>query len=129
VDELATIPIRRNTLLLAGSMACLSGMFQLVAAVSSLTFVKVTGVHGLLGLGPAIFLVTSAFAAYQAGRGMDRHGRIPVLMVGFCVATLGLVVTGVGTRMVIAPVVIAGFVLLGAALGTLTLVRTAGWDM
>jgi MFS family permease len=129
VDELATIPIRRNTLLLAGSMACLSGMFQLVAAVSSLTFVKVTGVHGLLGIGPATFLVTSAFAAYQAGRGMDRHGRIPVLMVGFCVATLGLVVTGVGTRMVIAPMVIAGFVLLGTALGTLTLVRTAGGDM
>jgi MFS family permease len=129
VDELATIPIRRNTLLLAGSMACLSGMFQLVAAISSLTFVKVTGVHGLLGLGPAIFLVTSAFAAYQAGRGMDRHGRIPVLIVGFGVATLGLAVTGIGTRMVIAPMVIAGFVLLGAALGTLTLVRTAGGDM
>jgi MFS family permease len=129
VDELAAIPIRRNTILLAASMACLSGMFQLVAAVSSLTFVKVTGLHGLLGLGPAIFLVTSAFAAYQAGRGMDRFGRIPVLVVGFMIATLGLVVTGVGTRIVDAPLVIAGFVLLGAALGTLTLVRTAGGDM
>ena len=129
MDELAALPIRRNTILLAASMACLSGMFQLVAAVSSLTFVKVTGVHGLLGLGPAIFLVTAAFAAYQAGRGMDRFGRIPVLAVGFAVATLGLVVTGVGTRIVEAPLVIAGFVLLGAALGTLTLVRTAGGDM
>jgi MFS family permease len=129
VDELATIPIRRNTLLLAGSMACLSGMFQLVAAISSLTFVQVTGVHGLLGLGPAIFLVTSAFAAYQAGRGMDRHGRIPVLIVGFVVAVLGLLVTGIGTRLVIAPMVIGGFVLLGGALGTITLVRTAGGDM
>jgi MFS family permease len=129
VDELAALPIRRNTILLAASMACLSGMFQLVAAVSSLTFVKVTGVHGLLGLGPAIFLVTAAFAAFQAGRGMDRFGRIPVLVVGFVVATLGLVVTGIGTRIVEAPLVIAGFVLLGAALGTLTLVRTAGGDM
>jgi MFS family permease len=129
VDELASLPIRRNTILLAASMACLSGMFQLVAAVSSLTFVKVTGVHGLLGLGPAIFLVTAAFAAYQAGRGMDRFGRIPVLAIGFAVAALGLIVTGVGTRAVDAPLVIAGFVLLGAALGTLTLVRTAGGDM
>ena len=129
VHELATVPIRRNTILLAASMACLSGMFQLVAAISSLTFVKVTGFHGLLGLGPAIFLVTSAFAAYQAGRGMDRFGRIPVLAVGFGVATLGLVVTGIGTRIVVAPLVITGFVLLGAALGTLTLVRTAGGDM
>jgi MFS family permease len=129
VDELAAVPIRRNTVLLAGSMACLSGMFQLVAAVSSLTFVKVTGVHGLLGLGPAIFLVTAALAAYQAGRGMDRFGRIPPLAVGFVVATCGLIVTGVGTRLVLAPLTIAGFVLLGAALGTLTLVRTAGGDM
>jgi MFS family permease len=129
VDELSTLPIRRNTFLLAASMACLSGMFQLVAAVSSLTFVKVTGIHGLLGLGPAIFLVTAAFAAYQAGRGMDRFGRIPVLAVGFAVAASGLLVTGIGTRLVVAPVVIAGFVLLGAALGTLTLVRTAGGDM
>jgi MFS family permease len=129
VDELATLPIRRNTFLLAGSMACLSGMFQLVAAVSSLTFVTVTGVRGLLGLGPAIFLVTAAVTAYQAGRGMDRHGRVPVLAVGFAVAACGLVVTGVGTRLVIAPLVIAGFILLGAALGTLTLVRTAGGDM
>lgn len=123
------LPIRRNTLLLAASMACLSGMFQLVAAISSLTFVKVTGVTGLLGLGPAIFLLTSALAAYQAGRAMDRHGRVPVLAVGFAFAIVGLVVTGVATRMVLAPGVIAGFVLLGAALGTLTLVRTAGGDM
>src|SRR5262249_48677871 len=48
---------------------------------------------------------------------------------GFVVAALGLVVTGVGTRLVLAPLVVAGFVLLGAALGALTLVRTAGGDM
>ena len=76
VDELASIPIRRNTLLLAASMACLSARPACRGRLS-LTFVKVTGFHGLLGLGPAIFLITSAFAAYQAGRGMDRFGRIP----------------------------------------------------
>src|SRR5689334_18229538 len=108
-----SLPIRRNTLLLAASMACLSAMFQLVAAISSLTFVKVTGVTGLLGLGPAIFLVTSALAAFQAGRGMDRFGRVPVLAVGFLIAAAGLVVTGVSTRLVLAPGVVAGFVLLG----------------
>ena len=37
-------------------MAVYSAVLQLVAAVSSLTFVLVTGVEGLLGLGPAIFL-------------------------------------------------------------------------
>ena len=38
------IPVRRNTLLLAAMMAVYSSVLQLVAAVSSLTFVLVTGV-------------------------------------------------------------------------------------
>ena len=48
----ADLPIRRNTVLLAATMAVNSAVLQLVAAVSSLTFVLVTGVRGLLGLGP-----------------------------------------------------------------------------
>ena len=51
-----SLPIRRNTLILAAALAVNSAVLQLVAAVSSLTFVLVTGVRGLLGLGPAIFL-------------------------------------------------------------------------
>ena len=43
----ADIPVRRNTFLLAGAMAVYSAVLQLVAAVSSLTFVLVTGVEGL----------------------------------------------------------------------------------
>ena len=56
-------------------MAVFSTVLQLVAAISSLTFVLVTGVEGLLGLGPAIFLASSALAAMPAGRAMDRVGR------------------------------------------------------
>ena len=44
--------VARNTFLLAATMAVYSGVLQLVAAVSSITFVLVTGVEGLLGLGP-----------------------------------------------------------------------------
>ena len=79
----AALPIRRNTLLLGAAMAVFSAVLQLVAAVSSLTFVLVTGVKGLLGLGPAIFLVASALAAVPAGRAMDRFGRRPVVALGF----------------------------------------------
>ena len=60
-------------------MAVYSAVLQLVAAVSSLTFVLVTGVEGLLGLGPAIFLIASALTAVPAGRAMDRFGRRPVI--------------------------------------------------
>ena len=64
-------------------MAVYSSVLQLVAAVSSLTFVLVTGVEGLLGLGPAIFLVASGLAAVPAGRLMDRIGRRPVIAGGY----------------------------------------------
>ena len=37
-------------------MAAVYGMIQLSAAIATVTFVAVTGVVGLAGLGPAIFL-------------------------------------------------------------------------
>src|SRR5262249_52780317 len=75
--------VRRNTILLASTTAVNSVVLQLAAAVSSLTFVLVTGHHGLLGLGPAIFLTSSGLTAVVAGRSMDRFGRRPVLAGGF----------------------------------------------
>ena len=72
-------PIRRNTILLAATLTSLSGMVQLAVAVATVTLVLVTGVEGILGLGPAIFLTAGALAALPAGRLMDRYGRIPVL--------------------------------------------------
>src|SRR2546423_1283565 len=57
-------------------MAVYSAVLQLVAAVSSLTFVLVTGVKGLLGLGPAIFLTASALvgaARREGDGGADRR--------------------------------------------------------
>jgi len=67
--------IRRNTALLATTLAINSCLFQLAAAVNSLTFVLITGITGLLGLGPAIFLASSGLAALPAGRAMDRYGQ------------------------------------------------------
>ncbi|HXH87025.1 MAG TPA: hypothetical protein VNI55_00260, partial [Gaiellaceae bacterium] len=70
-------PIKRNTLLLASLLTCLSGMVQLVVAVSTLTLVLVTGIESILGLGPAIFLAAGALVAFPAGKSMDRFGRRP----------------------------------------------------
>ena len=103
----AEIPVRRNTLLLAACMAVYSSVLQLVAAVSSITFVLVTGVTGLLGLGPAIFLVASALAAVPAGRMMDRIGRKPVIAFGYVLAACGCSLTALATNLDSAPVVIA----------------------
>jgi MFS family permease len=121
--------VRRNTVLLSSSMAVLSGAQQLVAAIASLTFVLVTGIEGLLGLGPAIFLVTAAVTALPAGRAMDRFGRVPVLACGYAFGIAGGLSTALGARIDSPPLVILGFVLIGAASGTVFLGRAAAGDM
>ena len=110
-------------------MAVYSAVLQLVAAVSSLTFVLVTGVEGLLGLGPAIFLTASALAAVPAGRAMDRIGRKPVVGGGFLMAAAGCGLTALATNIGSTPLVILGFALTGAASGIALLIRTAAGDM
>jgi MFS family permease len=115
--------------LLATTMAVYSAVLQLVAAVSSLTFVLVTGVEGLLGLGPAIFLTASALAAVPAGRAMDRFGRRPVVGGGFLSATVGCGLTALATAIDSPPLLILGFALTGAASGIALLIRTAAGDM
>jgi len=115
--------------ILAATMAVNSAVLQLTAAVSSLTFVLVTGVRGLLGLGPAIFLTSSGLTAVPAGRLMDRFGRIPVLTVGFVLGSGGCLLTALATRTGSTPALLAGFVLVGASSGITLLTRAAAGDM
>src|ERR1700675_4251842 len=110
-------------------MAVNSAVLQLTAAVSSLTFVLVTGVRGLLGLGPAIFLTSSGLTAVPAGRLMDRVGRTPVMTVGFALGACGCALTALATRIDSTIAVIAGFALVGASSGISLLIRTAAGDM
>jgi MFS family permease len=121
--------VGRNTLILATTMAVYSAVLQLVAAVSSITFVLVTGVQGLLGLGPAIFLFASAVSALPAGRAMDRLGRRPVVAAGFLLAAAGCGLVALATNVDSAPVLILGFLMTGAASGIALLIRTAAGDM
>jgi MFS family permease len=121
--------IRRNTVLLAATLAVNSAVLQLVAAVASLTFVLVTGVEGLLGLGPAIVLAASGLTALPAGRLMDRIGRRPVIAAGFVFGALGCALAAIATNTGSVVALIAGFALIGAANGTALLIRTAAGDL
>ena len=125
----ADLPIRRNTILLAAIMAVNSAVLQLVAAVSSLTFVLVTGFESLLGLGPAIFLTASALTSFPAGWAMDRFGRVPIIVIGFGLGALGCALTALGTATETPVPVILGFVLIGSSGGVALLIRTAAGDM
>ena len=128
MDDLSRT-IRRNTLILAAVTAVNSVVLQLASAVSSLTFVLVTGDRDLLGLGPAVFLVASGLTAVVAGRAMDRYGRRPVLAAGFVAASAGCALTALATNLRSVPVLLAGFVLIGAGMATSLLIRTAAGDM
>jgi MFS family permease len=121
--------IRRNTFLLAATLAVNSAVVQLVAAVSSLTFVHVTGVRGLLGLGPAIFLTSSGLLGAYGGRAMDRLGRRPILTIGFLVGSAGCALTAFAANARSTVAVVAGFVLVGASSASALLIRAAAGDM
>jgi MFS family permease len=122
-------PIRRNTALLGAANAVNSAVLQLVAAVSALTFVLVTGVEGLLGLGPAIYLASAGLAALPAGRLMDSVGRIPVVAGGFVLVTVGCLLTALATRTESVLSLLVGLSLIGGGSGVALLMRTAAGDM
>lgn len=122
-------PVRRNTILLAATLTSLSGMVQLAVAVGTVTLVLVTGIEGILGLGPAIFLTAGALAALPAGRLMDRYGRVPVLAGGCLSGIAGCLTTSLGCALDTAALVIPGFALVGIAQGTILLARAAAADM
>jgi MFS family permease len=129
VPATPALPIRRNTVLLSGSLAMNSATLQLAAAVASLTLVRVLHVKGLLGLGPAIVTGAGALVALPAGLLMDRVGRVPVLAAGFCAGIAGCVLAAFGSASSSAPAVLGGLVLVGAASATALLARTAAGDM
>ena len=129
MPDSSELPIRRNTVLLAAVVAVSSCVLQLVAAVASLTFALVTGFESLLGLGPAIFLTASALTALPAGRAMDRFGRVPVIVAGLTVGAVGCVLAALATHWRSTPLVILGFVLIGAQGAISLLVRAAAGDL
>jgi MFS family permease len=121
--------VGRNTALLAATLAINSCLFQLAAAVNALTFVLITGITGLLGLGPAIFLAASGLAAVPAGRAMDRYGRRPVIVAGFVIAAAGCSLIALATRTDSPIQLIVGMSFTGAAGAVALLIRTAAGDM
>jgi MFS family permease len=121
--------IRRNTVLLSLCLLVLSGVIQLAVAVATITLVLVTGIESILGLGPAIFLVAGALAAFPAGRLMDRLGRVPVIAGGFAIGAVGCCLTALGCAVDSAVLVVLGFVGVGAMSGSVLLARTAAADM
>jgi MFS family permease len=122
-------PVRRNALLLALGLVFQSGMIQLAVALGTVTIVAVTGVEGILGLGPAVFLLAGAAAVGPAGRISDRVGRMPVIRTGFVLGIGGPVVTAAGCAVESGVLVFLGLALCGAAQSIVLLSRAAAAEM
>jgi len=125
----ASEPIRRNAVLLAGGLIFNSGMFQLAAALSSLTLVAVTGITGILGLGPAIFLAAGAVVVGPAGRLTDKLGRMPVIRGAFAAGAAGCGIVAGGCAIPSAVLVAFGLAVLGGAGAVIQLTRAAAAEM
>lgn len=121
--------VRRNAFLLAGCLVANSGAFQLAAALSSVTLVAVTGVKGILGLGPAIFLTAGALAVGPAGRLMDRVGRMPVIRAAFVGGAIGCGVIAAGCSASSAFLVCLGLAIVGGSGAVVQLARAAAAEM
>ncbi len=122
-------PIRRNALLLALGLVFQSGMIQLAVALGTVTIVTVTGIEGILGLGPAVFLIAGALAVGPAGRISDRVGRMPVIRAGFVLGMAGPAVTAGGCAARSGVLVFLGLGLCGAAQTIVLLSRAAAAEM
>ena len=124
-----SFPIRRNSLLLAASLAASGGMMQVAVAVGTTTLVLVTGIESIVGLGPAIFLSTAALAALPAGRALDRYPRMWVIAGGFVTGIVATATVALGCHWDSTPLVVLGLGLVGASTGTVLLSRAAAADM
>ena len=122
-------PARRNALLLAGGLVFQSGMIQLAVALGTVTIVSVTGVQGILGLGPAVFLIAGAIAVGPAGRLSDRVGRMPVIRGGFVLGTVGPWATAGGCATRSGALVFLGLGMCGAGQTIVLLSRAAAAEM
>jgi MFS family permease len=121
--------VRRNAFLLAAGLVFQSGMIQLAVALGTVTIVAVTGVKGILGFGPAIFLLAGAVAVGPAGRLSDRVGRMPVIRGGFVLGILGPLVVAAGCATTSGALVFLGLALCGAGQTIVLLSRAASAEM
>jgi MFS family permease len=121
--------VYRNAFLLAAGLVFQSGMIQLAVALGTVTIVTVTGIEGILGLGPAVFLVAGALAVGPAGRLSDRVGRMPVIRGGFVLGIIGPAVTAAGCAADTGGLVFLGLGLCGAAQAIVLLSRAAAAEM
>ena len=95
-------------------------MLQLGAAIATITFVLVTGVDALLGLGPAILLSSGAVAALSPGAPWTGSAGFPVLAAGYVAGMAGAGLIALAAYAESSFALIPGLALVGGSPGSRT---------
>lgn len=120
--------IRRNTFVLAASMALSIAGLQLAGVVVPIVGESFLGAE-LAGLPLAVIVVGSGLAAVPMGRFMDRRGRVPGISLGFAVGALGAVLLYVSVSQHSVPLLFVGLAAFGVSQGAVALSRVGAGDM
>lgn len=128
-EDVSPATIRRNTVLLAASMALGFAGLQHVPSLGSLIATRLTANPGLVSVPMLATVLGLALATYPAGRAMDRVGRRSVLMLGNGLGALGGIALGVGVGLSSFVLVVGAAALVGAGAGIGLMARLAAAEM
>ena len=95
-------------LILASGQVLLTHAFQLIVTISPLIILYLTNSVTLAGLAIALVLSGRIIVVYQSGMMMDRLGRAKVLVLGFLIAIVGCILTGLAVAVNNLPIMIVG---------------------
>jgi MFS family permease len=121
--------VRRLTATLFGVQSLSSLSLTAAITVSTIAANRLSGNARLAGLPNTLLLLGAAFAAYPAGRFMDRFGRRNGLALGFLFSLAGAGITALALLVNQFALQLAGFVLLGLGRGALDLGRFAAAEI
>jgi MFS family permease len=117
-------PVTRRLLLtLLGTQSLSALGLTIASTVATIAASRLSGRPALAGLPTTLLLLGAAFAAYPAGRFMDRFGRRKGLAIGFLLSLAGAGTTALALVIHQFALQLAGFALLGLGRGALDLGR------
>jgi MFS family permease len=126
-----TIPafIKRNTLYLAATQACVGAGNQMVPTLGALLLVHLTGTEVLAGAATGILGGSRLLSAYPTGYVTDAYGRRAGLVMGLLLCLLGTVIIGLAVLQHSLWGFLSGIVVFGLGVGATQQLRLAAADM
>lgn len=121
--------VKRNTLFMAATQACVGVGIQMVPTLGAIMVVRLLGSATLTGLGTGMLGLSRLFVAYPMGVMSDRYGRKPGMVIGLVVALVGALICAMSMTLLSFHVFLLGQLAFGVGIGALQQLRVAAADM